>query len=141
MDRHFIKEKIEAKIVQFPFVKSKDQLADILKKAVSGRIFHISLDKFSIGDIDFLKKWDWFYFIFFHNIVSTELYINSLVSSIIMYINYPISPTLIHYRIIVFFHLFIDKTEWGLNFKFEVWNLNLKFELWIVNLKRIKKCL
>jgi len=51
IDRDFIKEKLEAKIVQFPFIKSKDQLADILTKAVSSKVFHNSLDKLSIEDI------------------------------------------------------------------------------------------
>ena len=37
VDRHFIKEKIEAKIVELPFVKSEDQLADILTKAVNSK--------------------------------------------------------------------------------------------------------
>ncbi|CAL2271851.1 unnamed protein product [Prunus armeniaca] len=32
VDRHFIKQKLEAKVFQFPFVKSEDQLADILTK-------------------------------------------------------------------------------------------------------------
>ncbi|GKE75717.1 putative RNA-directed DNA polymerase [Tanacetum coccineum] len=31
VDRHFIKEKLEAGIIELPFVKSSDQLADILK--------------------------------------------------------------------------------------------------------------
>ncbi|CAL8997528.1 unnamed protein product [Prunus brigantina] len=35
VDRHFIKERLEDKTLQFPFVKSEDQLADILTKAVS----------------------------------------------------------------------------------------------------------
>nr|GEW67470.1 RNA-directed DNA polymerase, eukaryota, reverse transcriptase zinc-binding domain protein [Tanacetum cinerariifolium] len=39
VDRHFIKEKLEAKIIALPFVRSKDQLADILTKAVMRRIF------------------------------------------------------------------------------------------------------
>ncbi|BBH02590.1 HXXXD-type acyl-transferase family protein [Prunus dulcis] len=34
VDRHFIKEKIEKKIIRLLFVKSEDQLADILTKAV-----------------------------------------------------------------------------------------------------------
>ena len=41
VDRHFIKQKLEAKIVQFPFVKSEYQLADILTKAVSTKCFII----------------------------------------------------------------------------------------------------
>ena len=51
MDQHFIKEKLEAKIVQFPFVKSKEKLANILTKVVSSKAFHNSQDKLSIGDI------------------------------------------------------------------------------------------
>lgn len=51
IDRHFIKEKLEAKIVKLPFVKSEDQLADILIKVVSSRIFHESLSKLDIDDI------------------------------------------------------------------------------------------
>ena len=51
VDRHSIKEKLEANIVQFPFVKSEDQLADILTKAVSSKVFYNSLNKLGIGDI------------------------------------------------------------------------------------------
>lgn len=51
VDRHFIRQNLESKIVQFPFVKSKDQLADILTKAVSNKIFYNSLDKLDICDI------------------------------------------------------------------------------------------
>ena len=51
VDRHFIKQKLEDKVIQFPFVKSEDQLADILTKAVSSKIFHNSLDKLGIDDI------------------------------------------------------------------------------------------
>ena len=50
VDRHFIKEKIEAKIVELPFVKSKDQLADILTKAVNSKSFREVLGKLSIGN-------------------------------------------------------------------------------------------
>ena len=50
VDRHFIKEKIEAGIVEFPFVRSKDQLADILTKAVGARDFSVALGKLSIGN-------------------------------------------------------------------------------------------
>ena len=32
VDRHFIKEKLDAKIISFPFVHSEEQLADILTK-------------------------------------------------------------------------------------------------------------
>ena len=51
IDRHFIKEKLEAKIIKLPFVKSKNQLADVLTKAVSSRVFYNSLGKLGIEDI------------------------------------------------------------------------------------------
>ena len=51
IDRHFIKEKLEAKIVKLPFVKSEDQLADILTKAVSSQVFYNSLGKLGIKNI------------------------------------------------------------------------------------------
>ncbi|CAL8157661.1 unnamed protein product [Prunus armeniaca] len=51
VDRHFIKQKLEAKVFQFPFVKSEDQLADILTKEISSKAFHNSLDQLGIGDI------------------------------------------------------------------------------------------
>lgn len=51
VDKHFIKEKLEAKIVQFSFVKSEEQLADILTKGISSKVFHNSLDMLSIEDI------------------------------------------------------------------------------------------
>ncbi|CAL2249093.1 unnamed protein product [Prunus armeniaca] len=51
VDRHFIKEKIEKKIIRLPFVKSEDQLADILTKVVCGKVFQDALTKFGISDI------------------------------------------------------------------------------------------
>ena len=50
VDRHFIKDNIEAKTVELPFVRSEDQLADILTKAVDARTFHEVLGKFSVGN-------------------------------------------------------------------------------------------
>ena len=50
VDRHFIKQNLEEKIIQFPFVKTEDQLADILTKAVSSRNFHNSLNKLGVRD-------------------------------------------------------------------------------------------
>ena len=35
IDRHFIKEKLEKKITSLPFVRSNDQLADILTKTIT----------------------------------------------------------------------------------------------------------
>ncbi|CAL2239263.1 unnamed protein product [Prunus armeniaca] len=51
VDRHFIKQKLQAKVCQFPLVKSEDQLADILTKTISSKAFHNSLDQLGIGDI------------------------------------------------------------------------------------------
>ena len=50
VDRHFIKEKLENGIIEFPFVRSKEQLADILTKALSPKVFKEFLGKLSIGD-------------------------------------------------------------------------------------------
>ena len=51
VDRQFIKHNLEAKIIQFPFVKSEDQLVDILTKVVCSRSFYTSLGKLGIRDI------------------------------------------------------------------------------------------
>ena len=51
VDRHFIKEKLEAKIIEVPHVQSEDQLADVLTKAVSSQAFSRCLDKLGMCDI------------------------------------------------------------------------------------------
>ena len=51
IDRFFIKKKLDEKIVELPKIKSKDQLADILTKAVSYRVFSRFLGKLGICDI------------------------------------------------------------------------------------------
>ncbi|KAL6286574.1 hypothetical protein ACE6H2_010964 [Prunus campanulata] len=51
VDRHFIKEKLEAELVTMPFVNSENQLADILTKTVSSKVYYDSLDKLGIGGI------------------------------------------------------------------------------------------
>ena len=51
VDRHFIKEKLDAHIISFPFVKTDEQLADVLTKAVSSKVFSDSLDKLGIKDL------------------------------------------------------------------------------------------
>lgn len=51
VDRHFIKQNLEDGIICFPYVKSEDQIADILTKAVSSKTFYISLDKLGVQDI------------------------------------------------------------------------------------------
>ncbi|CAL2238913.1 unnamed protein product [Prunus armeniaca] len=45
VDRHFVKEKLDAEIIYFPFISSEYQLADVLTKAVSTTVFLNSLDK------------------------------------------------------------------------------------------------
>jgi len=47
--RHFIKKKIEDSSIELPFVKSKDQLTNILTKAVTGRVLTCVLNKLSIA--------------------------------------------------------------------------------------------
>ena len=39
VDRFFIKEKLDEKIVELPKIRSEDQLTNILTKAVSSRVF------------------------------------------------------------------------------------------------------
>lgn len=51
VDRHFIKEKLDEGLVAIPFVRSEEQLADVLTHAVSEKVFWDSLDKLGIGDI------------------------------------------------------------------------------------------
>jgi hypothetical protein len=51
VDRHSIKQNLDEKIIRCLFVKSEDQLADILTKAVSTRNFYDSLDKLGRRDI------------------------------------------------------------------------------------------
>ena len=52
VDRFFIKEKLDDKIVELPKIRSKDQLADIFTKAaVSSLVFSKFLDKLGMCDI------------------------------------------------------------------------------------------
>jgi len=51
INRHFIKEKSDQKLIQFPFVQSEHQLVDILTKAVSGKAFYGIINKFGMTDI------------------------------------------------------------------------------------------
>ena len=50
VERHFIKEKLEGGLIELSFVRSEDQLADILKKAVNSKTFNSTLCKLVIGD-------------------------------------------------------------------------------------------
>jgi hypothetical protein len=51
VDRHFIKEKLIEGLICTPFVRIENQLADILTKGVSSKIFNLTLDKLGIRDI------------------------------------------------------------------------------------------
>ena len=51
VDRHFIKDHLDKGTISLPFVTSKDQLADVLTKAVSGNEFQSSLNKLGMIDI------------------------------------------------------------------------------------------
>ncbi|KAL6332568.1 hypothetical protein AAG906_008988 [Vitis piasezkii] len=52
VDRFFIKEKLDDKIVELPKIQSEDQLADILTKAVvSSQVFSKFLDELGMCDI------------------------------------------------------------------------------------------
>ena len=51
VDIHFIKENLDGKIIQLPFVQSEDQLANILTKSVSGRTFYDAIDKLGMINI------------------------------------------------------------------------------------------
>lgn len=51
IDRHFIKDHLKRKTMELPHVNSKDQLADMLTKAVCGRVFHSSISKLRMIDI------------------------------------------------------------------------------------------
>ena len=51
VDKHFIKEKLDGNIIQFLFVKSEDQLADILTKVIGSQAFDNSLIKLGMNDI------------------------------------------------------------------------------------------
>ncbi|PRQ39952.1 putative RNA-directed DNA polymerase [Rosa chinensis] len=51
VDRHFIKKNLDRKIICFPFVYTEDQLADVLTKGVSRKLFDNSIDKLGMIDI------------------------------------------------------------------------------------------
>ena len=51
INRHFIKEELEKKIISLTFVRSKDYLADLLIKVVSSKTFEQTLCKSDIVDL------------------------------------------------------------------------------------------
>jgi hypothetical protein len=50
VDRFFIKEKLDGKILELPKIRSEEQLADILTKAVPSQVFLKCLDKLGMND-------------------------------------------------------------------------------------------
>ncbi|XP_068323221.1 uncharacterized protein [Pyrus communis] len=51
VDRHFIKEKLDFKLLDIPYGKFEDQLADVLTHAVATRVLRDLLNKLGLGDI------------------------------------------------------------------------------------------
>jgi hypothetical protein len=51
VDRHFINENLDSKIISLPFVRSNEWLADMLTKVASSNAFYNSLDKIGMTDI------------------------------------------------------------------------------------------
>ncbi|KAJ4754876.1 Copia protein [Rhynchospora pubera] len=51
VDCHFIREKIQTKEIETPYVKSKDQLADIFTKGLSFKTFEDISCKLGLYDI------------------------------------------------------------------------------------------
>ena len=51
VDRHFIRKKLIEGSICTSFVKTENQLADILIKGVSSKVFNLALNKLGIGDI------------------------------------------------------------------------------------------
>ncbi|KAM7506655.1 hypothetical protein LguiA_017108 [Lonicera macranthoides] len=51
VDRFFIKEKLEENVVDVPHIRSEDQLANVLTKVVSNRIFFRLISKLGMFDI------------------------------------------------------------------------------------------
>ena len=51
IDRFFIKDKLDEKIIELPKIRSEDQLADILTKVVSSGVFSKFLGKLDMCDI------------------------------------------------------------------------------------------
>ena len=49
--RHFIKEKLSSGAICIPFIKSCDQVADVLTKGIESQSFHTALGKLGIRDI------------------------------------------------------------------------------------------
>jgi hypothetical protein len=48
---HIIREKIQRKKIETPFVRSKDQVADIFTKGLESNPFEMNVDKLGLTDI------------------------------------------------------------------------------------------
>ena len=51
VDCHCVREKIQAKEIETPFVKSQDQLADVFTKGLGTRVFEDIISKLGLFDI------------------------------------------------------------------------------------------
>ena len=51
IDRHFVKVKLSSGTICTPFVKSGEQVADVLTKGIGSRPFHLFLGKLGMRDI------------------------------------------------------------------------------------------
>jgi hypothetical protein len=51
VDRHFIKEKLDSHIISLPFIRSVEQVTNILTKTVASKSFEENLEKIEMTDI------------------------------------------------------------------------------------------
>ena len=51
IDKYFIKEKLDSRLISSPYVSTNRQLADILTKGLNGTTFQASLSKLGMKNI------------------------------------------------------------------------------------------
>lgn len=51
IDRNYIKDNLDSRNIEVPYIKSADQLADMMTHAVASGPFHASLSKLGMCDI------------------------------------------------------------------------------------------
>ena len=51
IDRHFIREKLESRLICTPYVSTGHQLADVLTKGLSSDVFHDNISKLGMEDL------------------------------------------------------------------------------------------